>query len=117
MTDPMSLTHAVVYVVLGFAVGAFGTLIGVGGGWLLAPILVFLHPYEPAISLTAISLAVVCVNAASGSFAYARMGRVDFRAALAFSAAGLPGSRGSLTGASSIRCSEACWCSARSPCS
>ena len=92
MTDPMSLTHAIVYVVLGFAVGAFGTLIGAGGGWLLVPILVFLHPYEPAISLTAISLAVVCVNAASGSFAYARMGRVDFRAALAFSAAGLPGS-------------------------
>src|SRR5262249_57708771 len=89
---PVPPLHAAGYALLGLAVGAFGTLIGAGGGWLLAPILAFLDPHEPASSLTAISLAIVCLNAASGSIAYGRMRRIDARAALAFSAAGLPGS-------------------------
>src|SRR5262249_19833598 len=46
----------------------------------------------PAAPLTATSLAVVCVNATSGTIAYTRMRRVDFRSALVFGAAGLPGS-------------------------
>src|SRR5262249_25305909 len=88
----MSITHAIAYAVLGLAVGAFGTLIGAGGGWLLAPVLVFLHPREPAANLTAISLPVGCANTTSGSLAYWRMGRVDVGSALACTAAGLPGS-------------------------
>src|SRR5262249_42634726 len=89
---PVTPLHAAGYALLGLAVGAFGTLIGAGGGWLLAPILAFLDPHEPASSLTAISLAIVCLNAASGSIAYGRMRRIDPRAAPAFWAAGLPGS-------------------------
>src|SRR5262252_806885 len=80
------------YGALGVVVGTFGTLIGAGGGFLLIPVLVFLRPDEPAANLTAISLAVVCANALSGSLAYARQGRVDWRSALLFSLAGLPGS-------------------------
>ena len=87
----MSLAHVVGYGALGVVVGAFGTLIGAGGGFLLIPMLVFLHPHEPAANLTAISLAVVCANSMSGSLAYARLGRIDVRSALLFSLAGLPG--------------------------
>jgi uncharacterized membrane protein YfcA len=77
---------------LGVAVGALGTLIGAGGGFVLLPLLVFLYPHEPPAILTGISLAVVFVNALSGSVAYARMRRIDFGAGLVFAAAGLPGS-------------------------
>ena len=76
---------------LGVAVGAFGTLIGAGGGFVLIPILLLLYPEESPEVLTFISLVVVFFNALSGSAAYARMGRIDYRAALLFAAAGIPG--------------------------
>jgi len=88
----MTLVHAVAYTALGIAVGTIGTLIGAGGGFVLIPVLLFLHPNEPAANVTALSLAVVFANALSGSSAYARQGRVDWRSALLFALAGFPGS-------------------------
>jgi uncharacterized membrane protein YfcA len=76
---------------LGLLIGAFGTLIGAGGGFILVPILLLLYPKEPAELVTAISLAVVFFNALSGSFAYARMKRVDYKAGIFFSIATIPG--------------------------
>src|SRR5262244_4437181 len=76
---------------LGILIGAFGTLIGAGGGFILVPILLLLYPKEPAELVTAISLAVVFFNALSGSFAYARMKRVDYRSGIFFSIATIPG--------------------------
>ncbi len=76
---------------IGFAVGAYGTLIGAGGGFVLMPILVILFPQESPVLLASISLAVVFFNALSGSIAYARMKRVDYRAGLLFAAATVPG--------------------------
>jgi len=87
----MTITHAIGLGVLGVVVGALGTVMGAGGGFILLPALVLLYPHEPAATLTAVSLLVVCVNAASGSLAYARMRRIDTRSALIFIAAGLPG--------------------------
>lgn len=77
--------------ILGLLVGAFGTLIGAGGGFLLAPVMAILYPSMPPSVLTAISLAVVLCNATSGSIAYGRLGRIDYRAAIAFGVASLPG--------------------------
>jgi uncharacterized protein len=76
---------------IGLVVGALGTLIGAGGGFLLLPILAFLYPRESPDTLTALSLAVVCANAISGSAAYARLRRIDFRSGAIFALAGLPG--------------------------
>jgi uncharacterized membrane protein YfcA len=87
----MPLSGAVGFLLLGVVVGAFGTLIGAGGGFLLVPLLAFLYPHESPAVLTGISLAVVFVNALSGSVAYARMRRIDYRAGLVFALAGLPG--------------------------
>ena len=84
--------HSIGFGLLGVLVGALGTLIGAGGGFLLLPALVFLYPHDPPAVLTAISLSVVCVNATSGSIAYARLRRIDYRAGLLFVLAGLPGS-------------------------
>jgi len=76
---------------VGCAVGAYGTLIGAGGGFVLVPFLVLLYPHESTAVITSISLAVVFFNALSGTIAYARMGRVHYKAGLTFSAATVPG--------------------------
>jgi uncharacterized membrane protein YfcA len=76
---------------IGFLVGAYGTLVGAGGGSVLVPVLLMLlHDRDPA-AITAISLAVVFFNAYSGTVAYVRLGRVDFRAGTLFTLASLPG--------------------------
>lgn len=77
---------------LGLALGAFGTLIGAGGGFILVPILLLLYPYEEPEVITAISLAVVFFNALSGSIAYARKRKIDFRSGWLFAAVSFPGS-------------------------
>ena len=81
-------------VLIGFAVGAFGTLIGAGGGFILTPILLLLYPHDSAQTLTAISLVAVFFNAASGSTAYARQKRIDYRSGAVFALATLPGAIG-----------------------
>jgi uncharacterized membrane protein YfcA len=79
------------FLALGFAVGSFGTLIGAGGGFLLVPVLLLLYPEESPASVTAVSLTVVFFNAYAGTWAYARLGRINYPAGLLFAAAALPG--------------------------
>ena len=76
---------------LGFVVGAYGTLVGAGGGVVLVPALLLLMPEESPATLTSISLAVVFFNAYAGTVAYARMRRIDYFAAVLFGIAGVPG--------------------------
>ena len=76
---------------LGFIIGAFGTLVGAGSGFILMPILILLYPHENPETYTSISLAVVFFNALSGSGAYALMKRIDYKSALLFSTATVPG--------------------------
>lgn len=76
---------------LGVVLGALGTLIGAGGGFVLVPVLLLLYPQADPETITSISLAVVFFNALSGSWAYARMGRIDYRSGLLLAAATVPG--------------------------
>ncbi len=85
------MLEAGVLILLGFAVGTFGTLIGAGGGFMLVPVLLLLYPHKSAETITAISLFVVFANAASGSFAYARQKRIDLFSGGWFALATLPG--------------------------
>jgi uncharacterized protein len=85
---------AILLGLLGLAVGAFGTLVGAGGGFILTPVLLLLYPHDSPRTLTAISLAVVFFNAASGSLAYARQRRIDYHSGLVFGGATIPGAVG-----------------------
>jgi uncharacterized protein len=76
---------------LGLAIGTFGTLIGAGGGFILVPILLIVYPNENTELITSISLAVVFFNALSGSVAYARMKRIDYKSGIIFAVATIPG--------------------------
>ena len=77
-------------VLLGFAVGAYGTIVGAGGGFLLVPALLILYPGYSQQEITSISLFVVLATAVSGSIAYARRRLIDYRTALIFAAVSIP---------------------------
>jgi uncharacterized membrane protein YfcA len=81
-------------VLLGLAVGAVGTLVGAGGGFLLAPVLLVAYPHDSPQTLTAVSLGAVWANSTSGSIAYARQRRIDIRSGVVFGAATIPGAVG-----------------------
>jgi len=89
--DPVTVA---LLVLLGIGVGAFGTIVGAGGGFILTPVLLLLYPHEPAQTITAISLTAVFFNAASGTIAYARQRRTDFGSGIVFAIATLPGAVG-----------------------
>jgi len=76
---------------LGILVGTFGTLIGAGGGFVLMPILLIAYPQAKPETVTCISLAVVFINALSGSAAYAKMKRIDYKSGIIFAIATIPG--------------------------
>jgi len=75
---------------LGFLIGAFGTLVGAGGGFLLVPLLVLGYGFPPA-DAVGTSLSLVFLNALSGTVAYLRQRRVDLALAWKFAAATVPG--------------------------
>jgi uncharacterized membrane protein YfcA len=74
----------------GLGIGTLGTLIGAGGGWMIVPILLFGLHFPPQ-EAVATSLAIVFLNALSGSLAYMVQGRVLYRMGAAFAAATIPG--------------------------
>jgi len=76
---------------LGFFAGGYGTLIGAGGGFVLAPVLLLIYPDEAPETITSISLSVVFFNALSGTLAYAGAKRIDFKLGAIFAVATMPG--------------------------
>ena len=79
-----------IHFVSGIGIGALGTLIGAGGGWMIVPLLLFGYHFSPQ-EAVGTSLAVVFLNALSGSIAYMVQGRVLYRMGLAFAIATIPG--------------------------
>ena len=75
---------------LGLGTGAYGVLIGAGGGFILAPILLIFFDLEPEV-VAGTTLGVVALSSLSGAQAYRRMGLIDYRSGLLFAAAAIPG--------------------------
>jgi uncharacterized membrane protein YfcA len=88
--DAISALEIFLLALLGVVVGTYGTLVGVGGGFLVVPLLLLIYKLPPA-AAAATSLVVVLLNAASGSVTYVRRGRVDVRTGLLLAAATVPG--------------------------
>jgi len=84
---------AIIRVVLGFAIGTFGTLIGAGGGFIVVPLLLLGYHFAPP-DAVGTSLSLVFLNALSGSTAYLRQRRVDLALGWRFALATLPGAVG-----------------------
>jgi len=76
---------------LGASVGAVGTIVGAGGGFILVPILLLFYPDLEAKTVSAIALTTVLANSVSGSLAYLRQHRVDLHSAAILATATIPG--------------------------
>lgn len=85
----MPWVEALGFVVFGFIVGTYGSMVGVGGGFLVVPLLLVLG--APSRIAVGTSLVVVLANAASSTLSYLRQKRIDFHTGLTFSIAGIPG--------------------------
>ncbi|MGE3063773.1 MAG: sulfite exporter TauE/SafE family protein [bacterium] len=81
-----------ILILIGFMVGALGTLIGAGGGFILMPVLLLIYPSMNVKDVTLISMIVIFFNSLSGTAAYLRMKRVDIKTGAMFASATLPGS-------------------------
>lgn len=79
------------FLFVGLATGLIGTLIGAGGGFLLAPLFIFLFPEMGPERLTALSLLAVAANSLSGSIGYAARKQVHWPSVLIFSITSIPG--------------------------
>lgn len=88
--DAISALEIFLLALLGVVVGTYGTLVGVGGGFLVVPLLLIIYKLSPP-AAAATSLVVVLLNATSGSVTYVRRGRVDVRTGLLLAAATMPG--------------------------
>lgn len=87
--DP--LINALWLVPLGVITGILGTLVGVGGGFIIVPVILVVFPDTDPLKVTSLSLAVITLNAISGSWAYAQQRRIDWKRGTIFALAGIPG--------------------------
>ncbi len=76
---------------VGIFVGMFGTIIGVGGGFIVVPLLTIVYQFTPQLAVGT-SMVIVSLNAISGTISYIRQRRIDYKTGLLFAVATLPGS-------------------------
>ncbi len=90
MSYELTVLHLVTLPLIGAAVAAMGTLVGLGGGFVLVPLLLFMFPDESPAVISSISLTVVFLNAASATVSHYRERRIDFKTAALLAIGGIP---------------------------
>lgn len=75
---------------LGVAVGAAGTLVGIGGGFIVVPVLLTVFHFEPGMA-AGTSMVLIFFNSLSGSIAYLRQRRVDLLVGISLALSTIPG--------------------------
>ena len=88
--EELTLLAALGLVALGFCASGYGVLIGSGGGFIVAPLLIILFGMDHNVAVGT-SLFTVALASISGSVSYLYLKRVDLRSAFLFSMAAIPG--------------------------
>ena len=81
----------ILMVLLGVFSGAYGVLVGAGGGFILSPMLLLLFDTEEPEMVAGTVLAAIAVNSILVAIRYIRTKVVDYRSALLFAGAAAPG--------------------------
>lgn len=86
----MSIIEVFILFLLGFVVAAPVSMVGLGGGILIVPLLIAVLGV-PAQNAVAISLVAMCGTTFSASIGYIRQGRVDYKLSLLYDILDVPG--------------------------
>ena len=78
-------------ILIGIGIGTYGSMIGVGGGFILVPILLLIYHLTPQQAIGT-SLTVLFLNSVSGTISYARQKRIDYVTGVNFAIGTIPGS-------------------------
>jgi uncharacterized membrane protein YfcA len=76
---------------IGTFAGVSGSIVGLGGGFIIVPFLIFLFSLSPA-QISGTSMAVLFFTAISSTWTYSKQKRIDYKSGMAFAAAMIPGS-------------------------
>lgn len=87
----MSIPEFIELFVCAFAASVFGSVVGLGGGFVMTPILRVFFAIAPVLASTA-SLFLVFFNTAAASFGFLKEKKVDFNLAILLAAGAIPGS-------------------------
>lgn len=85
-----SVFEVIPLVLLGVIVGSVGTLVGAGGGFFVVPLLIIFFGFTPQHAIGT-SMAVVFLNALSGSLSYMNQKKIDYELGVRFSVFAAPG--------------------------
>lgn len=77
---------------IGILAGLSGSLVGLGGGFIVVPALAFLFPDMQPAHIAGTSMAMLLFNSISSTYVYLKQKRIDYAAALRFAAVSIPGS-------------------------
>ncbi len=68
-----------ILLITGFIAGSYGSLVGLGGGFLIVPALIYLYRDLSPERITAISLTIISISSLSATIAYIKLKRVNFK--------------------------------------
>ncbi|MHA1989742.1 MAG: sulfite exporter TauE/SafE family protein [Candidatus Hodarchaeales archaeon] len=74
----MDITLYLILIITGFFIGILSAMVGIGGGLVTVPILIFFFNQTPDVA-TAISTVVIIFTSSTGAFTYYRQKRIDLR--------------------------------------
>ena len=77
----MDIIQLFVLPIIGIGVASLGTLVGLGGGFILVPILLIIFPEATASTISSVSLTMVFLNATSATIGNYRAKVIDFKTA------------------------------------
>ena len=86
----MEITLGILLLVIGFVSGAYGTIVGAGGGFIFVPALLLIMDYPPEVA-AGTGLAVVLLNAISGVTGYVKQKRIHYKLGILLSIGAIPG--------------------------
>ena len=86
----MNITAALAILIIGFAVGVPSSIVGLGGGFIIVPILILVFQV-PAHNAFAISLVAILGTTVSSTIGYIRQKRVEFKLGLLYDILDVPG--------------------------
>lgn len=84
------MIDSIILLTVGIIVGFIGTVVGVGGGFIVVPFLTLVYNLSPQLAVGT-SLCVVAMNSISGAISYARQNRIDYRTGVIFAVSMFPG--------------------------